>query len=1134
LVCGELSAMREHSTAFLSDVAANPDSPEAGVAHRTAGITHWFAGEYAGARKHLERALALFQPGRDDDLAFRFGNDAGVAAMHYLALTLWPMGDVGRAVSLVGGAEARVADLAHIGTRAYGKSHTVRFELMRGDLSRAALEAVELARLTREHALPIWRAAYGIFFDGLASAQRDTAGGGLEGMRRGIELLREQNVLIFDGLLKIALAEAEARAGDVDRALATVNEALATCERTGHRSFEAELYRVLGKSLLKRDPHNSAPAKEAFQSAIAIARHQGARSFELRAAVSLAKLQESTGRRVDAHAVLASALEGFSPTPEMPEIAEAQALLADLSQIDEVKAEAAHRQRLTQLRVAYGNALFSARGFGAPETTEAFARARESAPGDRNAPGRLAADYGFWVGSFTRGELASMQAHAAAFLGDVEARPNSPEAGVAHRAAGVTCWFAGQYREARDHLEQALALFQAGRDDDLAFRFGVEPGTAAMVYLAFASWPLGEVDRATSLIDSMQKRITDLTHVGTLAFATGYAAFFQLMRGDRGRAAPKAVELIRLVRMQELPMFRAFGVFFEGWAASASGKIGDGLDDMRRGVEQLGQQNVLLFDGLSKIALAEAEAAVGDLDRALAVLDEGLATVERMGFRAFEAELHRARGELLLKRDPASSAPAEEAFLTAIAVAKQQGTRSFELRAAISAAKLYQSTGRPVEAHVVLAPALDGFAPTPEMPEIGEAQTLLAALTATDEVRAAAAQHERRLHLQTAYGQAMMWSKGFAAEETKAAFARAGELAGRTDSFLDRFGALQGEWAASCTRGELRFVQEQALMFLREAEDAGRVEEAGITNFWLGLVAYWQGRFVEARTHYERGLGARDPNADPKVRDGFGEDRTWASAIFAVIMWQLGEVEGARELINWATQRASEIGHIGGIADVLFWKSYLEIWRDDPLATLSAAEPLETVAREYGLAQYLTEAELHCGWARGRIADPMTGAAQVRRALGVFVDQGVKVNLGLYNGLLAQLEAETLGADSALVRIDEALRLSDQVDHRCSLPFLHRLRGEVLQKYDPAALDRAEEALRTAIAIAEQQGGRSPILLASLGLAKLDHSTGRPGEAQAVLVPALEGFAPTDEMPEIAEAQALLVAIEAAAHVRHE
>ena len=136
---------------------------------------------------------------------------------------------------------------------------------------------------------------------------------------------------------------------------------------------------------------------------------------------------------------------------------------------------AAPSQRLTQLHVAYGNALIAARGYGAPETTEAFARARESASGDKDAPERLAADYGLWVGSYVRGELPSMRAHAAAFLSDVEARPDSPEAGVAHRAAGITCWFAGEYREARDHLERALALFQPGRDDDLAFRFGHGP-----------------------------------------------------------------------------------------------------------------------------------------------------------------------------------------------------------------------------------------------------------------------------------------------------------------------------------------------------------------------------------------------------------------------------------------------------------------------------------------------------------------------------------------------------------------------------------------------------------------------------------------------------------------------------------
>jgi predicted ATPase len=131
--------------------------------------------------------------------------------------------------------------------------------------------------------------------------------------------------------LKIALAEAEARAGDSDRAVATLDEALATSDSEGYRTFVAELHRVRGELLLKREAANHAPGEEALKTAIEIARGQGARSFELRAALSLAKLYQSMGRPADAHAVLAPALEGFSPTPEMPEIAEAQALLRQLS-----------------------------------------------------------------------------------------------------------------------------------------------------------------------------------------------------------------------------------------------------------------------------------------------------------------------------------------------------------------------------------------------------------------------------------------------------------------------------------------------------------------------------------------------------------------------------------------------------------------------------------------------------------------------------------------------------------------------------------------------------------------------------------------------------------------------------------
>ena len=121
-----------------------------------------FAGEHVEARDQLERALAIFQPGRDDDLVFRFGQDAGVATMLYLALTLWQLGDIGRAVSLVDDAEARITSLTHTATRAYGKCHLAMFALMHGDLSRAAQNAVELAPLTREHDLPLWR-AFGSF-----------------------------------------------------------------------------------------------------------------------------------------------------------------------------------------------------------------------------------------------------------------------------------------------------------------------------------------------------------------------------------------------------------------------------------------------------------------------------------------------------------------------------------------------------------------------------------------------------------------------------------------------------------------------------------------------------------------------------------------------------------------------------------------------------------------------------------------------------------------------------------------------------------------------------------------------------------------------------------------------------------
>jgi predicted ATPase len=205
-----------------------------------------------------------------------------------------------------------------------------------------------------------------------------------------------------------------------------------------------------------------------------------------------------------------------------------------------------------------------------------------------------------------------------------------------------------------------------------------------MAILALVLWSIGEIDNALPLVERMRERIGSLSHANTLAIGTMHACAFELMRGNRSRIRTNAVELVRIVREHDdLRLFRAFGEFLEGWVTADSGALAEGLENMRRGAESLREQNALVFDGLIKIALSEAEAQGGDLERAIATLDEALATVERIGYRAFVAEVRRTRGDMLLRRDPAAFADAEQAFQTAAAVARQQGTRAFELRAAL-------------------------------------------------------------------------------------------------------------------------------------------------------------------------------------------------------------------------------------------------------------------------------------------------------------------------------------------------------------------------------------------------------------------------------------------------------------------
>jgi predicted ATPase len=359
----------------------------------------YFAGDFAEARIHCERALDACDPERDRETRERFGDDTGAIAISCLAATMWQLGEVERAREVIDQANRRATELGHAPSMAHPLFFKSYLETLRGDAAAALGSAETLEGLSQKQGMVFWRIVAECLAGWPRGRLRDAATGA-EDLRRALAAAADQGGLGDAWFYTVLLADLEAETLGADGALKRIDEALTRASRVGRRCNLAFPYRLRGELLLKRDPANPGAAEEAFQSAIAIAKEQAARSWGLRAALSLAKLYQSTGRPVDAHAVLGPALEGFSPTPEMPEIAEAQTLLAALAESEEVKAGAAQRRRMTHLRVAYGHALIATRGYGAPETTEAFTAARESTHGDSAAPERLAADYGLWVGSY--------------------------------------------------------------------------------------------------------------------------------------------------------------------------------------------------------------------------------------------------------------------------------------------------------------------------------------------------------------------------------------------------------------------------------------------------------------------------------------------------------------------------------------------------------------------------------------------------------------------------------------------------------------------------------------------------------------------------------------------------------------
>src|SRR5262249_33306122 len=239
------------------------------------------------------------------------------------------------------------------------------------------------------------------------------------------------------------------------------------------------------------------------------------------------------------------------------------------------------------------------------------------------------------------------------------------------------------------------------------------------------------------------------------------------------------------------------------------------------------------------------------------------------------------------------------------------------------------------------------------------------------------------LKIQTNLGKAIMRSRGFGADESRAAFNRARELAAAIDDATERFAIYWGLWVGNLLRGELRLAREIAETFLREAERGARTTECGVGRRLLGLTCLFQGDFIEAQSNLVEALSIYDPERDREAvfRLGEADIGAIARAYLAFTKWQLGEVGPVRALIEEAVAHAVETGHAPTLVNTYIFNAIFEMVRGDAGAARRDAEILVKLAQEKALTLAIAFGTVQSAWANARLDGGETAATELRQAL---------------------------------------------------------------------------------------------------------------------------------------------------------
>jgi DNA-binding winged helix-turn-helix (wHTH) protein/predicted ATPase len=382
-------------------------------------------------------------------------------------------------------------------------------------------------------------------------------------------------------------------------------------------------------------------------------------------------------------------------------------------------------QQELAIQLALGPALMVTRGFADPEVTDTYARARQLCEQLDDTQQLFPVLVGLWRSAHVQAQLQTARALGEQLLNLARAQGDLALLVEAHGPLGQTLCMQGEPLLARQHLHRVVTLYEPHRHSALVFHVGYDPGIYARAMEGWVLWLLGYPEQALQRSQDALGLAREQSHPFTLSITLATVALLQQMRRDGEALLEPMQASMVLATEHEFPYLRAVGIVLQGWALTRVGQVVEGMVQMREGLAELRAMGSEVLRPYLLALLAEVYGSSGQLEAGLGVLEEALVTAENHAERFNEADLHRLKGDLLLRQCGAAGCEAEACFQRALDIARHQQAKSLELRAATSLAQLWQQQGKRANARQLLAEVYGWFTEGFGTADLQEAKALL-------------------------------------------------------------------------------------------------------------------------------------------------------------------------------------------------------------------------------------------------------------------------------------------------------------------------------------------------------------------------------------------------------------------------